>query len=64
MLVLAIVSFILTLALGGYLGLVVGALGAIVDAFLILGWVRAHNTALIESFPGEPETASTGSPDS
>jgi TM2 domain-containing membrane protein YozV len=67
MVVLVLISPLLVLFLfpfiggGGFMVWVVLGIWVIVDAFLIPGWVRAHNMGLIENLTGEPETASTGS---
>lgn len=49
MLVIMVLSALLTLILIGWIGIAIVAIWLLVDAFRIPGWVRDHNTKVMQS---------------
>ncbi len=49
MLVITLVSFPLCFFLIGFLGLAVTGIWAIIDAFMIPGWIRSYNASLVDT---------------
>jgi TM2 domain-containing membrane protein YozV len=49
MLAITLISFLLMVAYVGFLTILISVMWCLVDAFLIPGWIRAHNNSLIAS---------------
>ena len=53
MLIITLVSIPLTFIFVGFIGIAATAMWALVDAFLIPGWISSHNLAIVHSMSRE-----------